>query len=193
MLFFSGVGLILNWSWSWTENYCSVERRSFKDLFMNHQSLHLKWSMIHLQILKLDRPPTQTQTFQAKSCVSWRIFFTMIDWRQNIFCYRQWKRNCWSLKIFFINQFDFCKKSKNCHFLEKWQILGGGVFYPKIWLKMGGSALPFGGQQYYGKSGTCWETPPPKLQNWHGNKLEKRTWLGTTMGGFQWQTSYTNY
>jgi len=192
MLFFSGVGLILNWSWSWTENCLQLNDDLSKICLwiINHFTWNDRWSISRFWSWIVHHP---TQTFQAKSCVSWRFFFTMIDRRQNIFCYRQWKRNCWSLKIFFINQYDFCKKSKNCHFPEKWQILGGGVFYPKIWLKMGGSALPFGGQQYYGKSGTSGETPPPKLQNWHGNKLEKRTWLGTTMRGFQWQTSYTNY
>ena len=85
-----------------------------------------------------------------------------------------------------------------------WQKNWGMGFFPKIEIwggvkndqnreKMGGSALPFGGQLYYGKSGRSEGTPPPKLQNWHGNKLEKRTWLGTTMEAFQWQTSYTNY
>ena len=158
---------------------------------INHFTWNDRWSIsrfwswiVHQPKHKLFKQKVvYREEFSSRWLIEDKIFF-VID---------NEKRNCWSLKIFFINQYDFCKKSKNCHFLEKWQILGGGVFYPKIWLKMGGSALPFGGQQYYGKSGTSGETPPPKLQNWHGNKLEKRTWLGTTMRGFQWQTSYTNY
>ena len=159
---------------------------------MNHQSLHLKWSMIHLQILKLDRPPPNTNFSSKKLCIV--KIFLHDDWsKTKYFLLSTMKKKLLITKNIFHRSIRFLEKIENCHFSQNGQILGGGVFYPKIWLKMGGSALPFGGQQYYGKSGTCWETPPPKLQNWHGNKLEKRTWLGTTMGGFQWQTSYTNY
>jgi len=110
-----------------------------------------------------------------------------------IFLLSTMKKKLLITKIFFINKCDFLQKIEKSSFYEKWQFLGGGRFSLKIWSKMGGSPLPFGMQQYYGKSGTSAGTPPPKLQNCHGNKLEKRTWLGTTMRGFQWQTSYTNY
>jgi len=159
---------------------------------MNHQSLHLKWSMIHLQILKLDRPPPNTNFSSKKLCIV--KIFLHDDWsKTKYFLLSTMKKKLLITKNIFHRSIRFLEKIENCHFSQNGQILGGGVFYPKNWSKMGGSALAVGGQQYYGKSGTCWETPPPKLQNWHGNKLEKRTWLGTTMRGFQWQTSYTNY
>ena len=192
MLFFSGVGLILYWSWSWTENCLQLNDDLSKICLwiINHFTWNDRWSISRFWSWIVH---PQSQTFQAKSCESWRIFFTMIDRRENIFVYRQWKRNCWSTKMFSIDQSDFLQKIEKSSFYEKWQFLGGGRFSLKIWSKMGGSPLPFGMQQYYGKSGTSAGTPPPKLQNCHGNKLEKRTWLGTTMRGFQWQTSYTNY
>jgi len=104
---------------------------------MNHQSLHLKWSMIHLQILKLDRPPPITN-FSSKKLWIVKNFLHDHLLKTKYFCYRQWKRNCWSLKYFSSTNAIFCKKSKNRHFTKSDNFWGGVDFPLKFDQKWGG-------------------------------------------------------
>src|ERR1700756_1026739 len=120
--------------------------------------------MIHLHILNLDRPPPNHKLFKQKvvSCEEFSSqpsidakIFLFIDNEKEIVDQLKYFS---SLDEFFLQKiggWGFSLKSK----------FGGGVENGQNREKMGGSALPFGGQLYYGKSGRSEGTPPPKLQN----------------------------
>ena len=141
MLFFSGVGLILDWSWSWTETCLLVNDDLSKMCFwiINHFTWNDRWSISTFWIWIVHHPITN---FQAKVVMLWRIFFTTIDRCKNIFVYRQWKRNCWSTKIFFITRWIFLTKKLGDGFFPKMSKFGGGQKWPKSW-KNGGVCTPF--------------------------------------------------
>ena len=69
MLFFSGVGLILDSRWSCTVNYCSGERRLFKEVFLDRDSQLFVMNHDHKNILNLvDNRPSRN--FSSKKFCS---------------------------------------------------------------------------------------------------------------------------
>ena len=192
MLFFSGVGLILDWSWSWTVNCLQLNDDLSKIRFsiINHFTWNDRWSISEFWIWIVHHPITN---FSSKKLWCCEEFSSQPSNDAKIFLFIDNEKEI-------VDQLKYFSSLDEIFLRKIW----GGDFSPKIEFwggvknrqnreKMGGCPLRLGGQSYYGKSGRSEETPPPKLQNWHGNKLEKRTWLGTTMEAFQWQTSYTNY
>ena len=137
MLFFSGVGLILYWSWSWTENCLQLIDDLSKICLwiINHFTWNDRWSISRFWSWIVT---TQSQTFQAKSCELWRIFFTTIKWWENIFVIDNEKRNCWSLKYFPSLDVDFHKNRKIVIFQKSDKFWGGVIFDPKFDQKWGG-------------------------------------------------------
>jgi hypothetical protein len=125
---------------------------------INHFTWNDRWSIsrfwswiVHQPKHKLFKQKVvYREEFSSRWLIEDKIFF-VID---------NEKRNCWSLKIFFINQYDFCKKSKIVIFHKMDKFWGGVFFTLKIDQKWGGLHSLLEGSNTTASPGHVGRPPP---------------------------------
>ena len=161
MLFFSGVGLILYWSWSWTENCLQLidDLSKIWIWIINHFTWNDRWSIFRFWSWIVH---PQSQTFKQKLWCC-EEFSSQPFVEDKIFLLSTMKKKLLITKIFFINKCRFSRKIAKLSFSRKVTNFGGGSFSTLNLIKNGGVCTPFWKAAILRQVRDIRGDPPPKI------------------------------
>ena len=130
MLFFSGVGLILYWSWSWTENCLQLSDDLSKICLwiINHFTWNDRWSISRFWSWIVHHPITN---FSSKKLWCCEEFSSQPFVEDKIFLLSTMKKKLLITKNIFHQQMSIFTKIAKLSFSWKVTNFGGRVFFPK--------------------------------------------------------------